>query len=335
MRLRDIGEFGLIEKISNGCLIRPRDVHMAIGDDAAVFAIPEGHVSVVTTDMLVERVHFMRQATSPYNLGYKAMAVNVSDIAAMGADALSAFVSIAIPSTCSVEFITQLYDGMKALASDFGLNILGGDTTHSKKDLIINITVVGSAAVETIMYRHSAKPGDRLYTTDVLGDSRAGLYLLMHYIAPESRELKDLIRAHLLPRPHLREGRFLAKETGVHAAMDISDGLSADITRLAAASGVGIRIYADDLPVSSQLKSFCAKFGFNPLDFALSGGEEYCLVFSVDETHAKEIENRFRLAFDHKIHCIGDVTHEKQNILITADGEAKPLDSSGWDHFQS
>jgi thiamine-monophosphate kinase len=159
MDLKEIGEFGLIKKLSDGSIFREDHVIKAIGDDAAVFIQPDGEVVLVTTDMMVERVHFLRNATSGFNLGYKSLAVNLSDIAAMGATAKEAFISIAIPKNCSIEFIEDIYKGIKHLAAKFQVNLLGGDTTGSKRDLVINVVVVGSAPKDEILYRNGAKKG--------------------------------------------------------------------------------------------------------------------------------------------------------------------------------
>jgi len=175
MELSEIGEFGFIRRVSRGCLIRSEGVERAIGDDAAAFLVPSDELTLVTTDLLVERVHFLRDATTPFNLGHKAMAVNLSDIAAMGGTAREAFVSTAIPVGCPVEYLDELYDGMKSLAARYGVNILGGDTTGSAADLVLNVTVVGHVRRNEVLYRSGAKPGDAVCVTGPVGDSRAGL----------------------------------------------------------------------------------------------------------------------------------------------------------------
>ena len=244
MNLRDIGEFGFIKRISRGCLIRPQNIIKAIGDDAAAFIPPPHEVILVTTDLLVEGVHFLRNTTSGFNLGYKALSVNLSDIAAMGGIARDAFVSIGVPDSCSLDFLEDLYNGMKRLAAEFGLNLLGGDTTLSKTDLIINISVLGSAFEKEILYRNTAQPGDIICSTGFLGDSRAGWHLITHDIKSDSNEFKALRDAHIIPKPYLREGRFLARQGGVHAMIDVSDGLSSDIAHIAEESSVVIRLYS-------------------------------------------------------------------------------------------
>ena len=229
MTLKDIGEFGFIKKISSGCLIRPQNIVKAIGDDAAAFRSDAGQLSLVTTDLLVERIHFLRDAISGFDLGYKSLAVNLSDIAAMGGTAREAFVSIAIPEDCPIGYLEDIYSGMKDLAAKYEVNILGGDTTSSKIDLILNVAVHGAVAEKEMLCRDAARAGDIIFSTGFLGDSKAGLHLILNHIAADSDELKSLLNAHLLPEPHLHEGHLLAKHPETHAAIDTSDGLSADL----------------------------------------------------------------------------------------------------------
>ena len=197
MNLKEIGEFGFIKKVSRGCLIRPGSIIKAIGDDAAAFTTDPDQISLVTTDLLVERIHFLRNAISGFDLGYKSLAVNLSDIAAMGGTARESFVSIAIPEGCPLGYLEAVYDGMKDLAAQFDVNILGGDTTSSKVDLIINVAVHGTVAAEEMLCRDAAEPGDVIFSTGYLGDSKAGLHLILNDIPADSDEWRSLLRAHL------------------------------------------------------------------------------------------------------------------------------------------
>ena len=195
MTLNKIGEFGFIKKISHGCLIRPESIVKAIGDDAAAFATDPNQLSLVTTDLLVERIHFLRNAISGFDLGYKSLAVNLSDIAAMGGTARESFISIAIPEDCPLDYLEAIYDGMKDLASKFEVNILGGDTTRSTVDLIINVVVHGTIAREEMLCRDAARPGDIIFSTGYLGDSKAGLHLILNNVPADSDALGNLLRA--------------------------------------------------------------------------------------------------------------------------------------------
>ncbi len=333
MKLKDIGEFGFIDRIGEGCLVRRRDVVQAIGDDAAAFRTPDGEVTLLTADMLVERVHFLLNKTTGFQLGYKALAVNLSDIAAMGGAAREAFVSIAVPEDCPLEFLDDLYEGMRALAEKYDVNILGGDTTGSRADLVINISVTGSIPEDQILLRSGARPGDSIFVTGCLGDSKAGLHLILNDIEADSPELQALITAHNLPEPHLREGRFLARADGVHAAIDVSDGLSSDLGHILKRSGVGARIYEERLPITDPLKHFCERFGFNSAEYAVSGGEDYVLLGTVSSDRSKETARQFLSRFKRPLFLIGEITESKGMVMARLNGQEETIRPSSWEHF--
>ena len=333
MSLHDIGEFGFINRISKGCLIRPQRVVKAIGDDAAAFKTPADHIGLVTTDLLVERIHFLRDAITGFDLGYKSLAVNLSDIAAMGGTACEAFISIAIPDNCEIEYLDDFYSGIKSLAQKFRVNILGGDTTGSKIDLVINVAVYGIVPPDQILYRDGARPGDTIFCTGYLGDSRAGLELILGNIPADTPEKKRLLEAHVHPEPHLYEGHLIANSAGVHSAIDVSDGLTADLVHILEESQVGAKLNAVEIPISAELKKFCADSGNDPLRTALSGGEDYVLLGTCAADQVGTLEKRFEKEFSRPLFCIGEITAEKDQLLIQPDGRAEPLLEKGWNHF--
>jgi len=335
MMLKTIGEFGFIKKISRGCLIRPDHVIKSIGDDAAAFTVAPDRVSLITTDLLVERVHFIRNSITGFDLGYKSLAVNLSDIAAMGGNAGEAFISIAIPPDCSLEYLEALYDGIKNLAARFDVNILGGDTTGSRDDLIINIAVHGTVDRSQILCRDAARPGDMIVSTGYLGDSRAGLHLILNNIPIDTQDWQALYRAHVLPDPHLHEGRFLASQPGTHAAIDTSDGLSSDLGHIAAESQVGATLFSDKIPVSESLLKFCSRFGFDPVEYALSGGEDYTLLCTVAPENAEETAAKFRAEFKRPLFLIGEINDSNQLDIKFPDGRSKHITPTGWNHFMA
>ena len=335
MSLKEIGEFGFIKKISRGCLIRPESIIKAIGDDAAAFTTDPAQISLITTDLLVERIHFLRNSISGFDLGYKSLAVNLSDIAAMGGTAREAFVSIAIPEDSPLDYLEAIYDGIKDLATKFNVNILGGDTTSSKVDLIINVVIYGTVAREEMLCRDAARPGHLIFSTGYLGESKAGLHLILNNIPAESDELRNLLRAHLRPAPHLREGRFLAQQPAVKAAIDTSDGLSSDLGHIAEESGVGAIIYSDKIPVSRDLKSFCKQFNFDPVEYALSGGEDYTLICTVSPEKAAAVAGNFQKTFNCPLFKIGEITSGKKLKINYPDGSTKMFRRTGWDHFKA
>lgn len=335
MNLKDIGEFGFIKRISSGCLVRAENVLKGIGDDAAAFKTDADEITLVTTDLLVERVHFLRNATSGYNLGYKSLAVNLSDIAAMGGTAKEAFISIAIPENCSINFLDDFYKGIKNLAAEFDVNLLGGDTTRSKEDLVINICVVGSVPEDEILFRDSAQPGDIIFSTGFLGDSRAGLHLIVNNISTGFKEMKVLKEAHFIPKIYLREGRFLAQQGSVHAAIDVSDGLSSDLGHILEESNVGALLYAEKTPISQNLKRFCVKFKFDPVEYALTGGEDYTLLCTVSPDVADKVEQNYFKEFNLPLYAIGEISGSGKFELIYPDGQIRQVKPSGWDHFNT
>ena len=334
MTLNTIGEFGFIKKISHGCLIRPQNVIKAIGDDAAAFVVDPDKISLVTTDLLVERVHFLRSAIKGFDLGYKSLAVNLSDIAAMGGEAHEAFVSIAIPPDCPLEYLETIYDGMKRLAARFNVNILGGDTTSSKEDLIINIVVQGTVAREELLGRDTAQPGDIIVSTGFLGDSKAGLHLILNDLPLDTEEAQYLYKAHVLPEPHLDEGRLLAVEPGTHAAIDTSDGLSSDLGHIVEESKVGATLYAEKIPISDSLLGFCERHDFDPVAYALSGGEDYTLVCTIAPEIVDSLASKFETKFNKPLFPIGEINDSRRLELIYSDGSSKPIALTGWNHFR-
>ncbi len=332
-KMKNMGEFDLIDKITKDCLIRPDNVIKAIGDDAAAFRADSGKIILITTDLLIERVHFLPDSISGFELGQKALAVNLSDIAAMGGIAGHAFVSIAIPDNYEADYIKDIYEGIKTIAGKFGVNILGGDTTGSKSDLVINIALTGTASEDAILFRSGAKKGDKICSTGFLGDSKAGLYLILNKIPTDSKEWKALRDAHILPRPYLEEGRFLAKQKGVHAGIDLSDGLSSDLGHIIKQSQKGAKIYGENIPVSDNLKKFCGYFNQNPLEFALSGGEDYTLLVTIDKNMAVSVARAYKEKFDKPLFFMGEITDSGKMELMDVNGISQIIAPSGWDHF--
>jgi len=332
--MKTMNEFEFIDKIKIGCIHRPQGLIKGIGDDAAVIQANPPYQTIVTTDMLIETIHFLRDSISGFELGYKSLSVNLSDIAAMGGIPTDAFINIAIPKNCRIEFVEAIYDGLKHLAQQFQMNISGGDTTRSPNLIVISITVMGYISANNIMFRHTAKPGDVIFATGFIGDSRAGLHLITNHIPIDSASNKYLYQAHIKPFPQVKEGQFLAQQHGTHAAIDISDGLSSDIGHILKQSQVGACIYADRLPLSDQFLTFCKTYHVNPIEYALSGGEDYILVCTIDNKHATSIQNVFQSTFGRPLYHIGVITESLDYMLQFSDNTSQTIHLSGWDHFK-
>jgi len=330
MKLQEIGEFGLIDLIKQGTINDPGSIVAGIGDDAAVIRPHPQHLQLLTTDMLVEDIHFSLKTTTPWQLGYKAMAVNFSDIAAMGGRPRHAVVAVAIPPVLTVEFIINMYDGMKAICKEYGVNIAGGDTVASRQGLVINVTVVGEAVSGNVVLRSGAQPGDIVAVTGPLGSSGGGLALLQRGEWEKFSFAPPLVAAHLTPRPQVELGTLLAAH-GVSSMDDISDGLASEVHEIAAASKVGMVIDAAKIPLAPELIAASKFLGKPPLDYALYGGEDYQLLVTL----SPETFDRLIKEFGANILTpIGRVVPSAEGVLLVADdGQASPLAPHGYNHF--
>lgn len=335
MRLADIGgEFGFIDRIRETYAgAKGEDLALSIGDDAAVMDVPAGQQVVVTTDLLVEGVHFRRDWSDFYSIGWKAAAVNLSDIAAMGADPTFTFVSLAVPAEETVENLERFYDGLSDCLNRYGARLAGGDTNASPAGLVINVTQLGTVPAGQALTRSGAKIGDQLLVTGALGNSAAGLALLAQVGAAKAEKAgKEVVLCHRRPQPRVVAARA-ARETGlVHAAMDLSDGLSGDVPKLCAASGVGARIEAGALPLTDDLRAAADLLGQDVISMALYGGEDYELLLTVAPGDVGEVSAAVA-ATGTTLTVIGEVIRTGFH-LVAPDGKTKlPTARRGWDHF--
>jgi thiamine-monophosphate kinase len=331
MRLKEIGEFGFIDRIRSGCLIRSASVIKGIGDDCCVFRTSAGLATLFTTDMLVENVHFIRQAISPYKLGRKSVAVNISDIAAMGGTPREAVVSIAIPETLEVEYLDAVYEGMKAMAREFDVNLLGGDTTASPANLVLNIALVGEAPEEEILYRSGARVGDVVFLTGTVGSSAAGLDIILS--RRSFAEQYPLLDAHHDPWPQVTAGRIIAQLRVATALIDVSDGVAADLGHICRESGVGAIIEESLIPTTPLVRRYCHRFNLDLLHLALHVGEDYVLLGTVPEGETDKLATALR-AKGCDFFPVGTIAAGAGLRLIGADGSLRAVRSGGWDHFK-
>jgi thiamine-monophosphate kinase len=334
VKLREIGEFGLIARIKNSWPASSPQVIQGIGDDAAVSSLGPGNDLVSTVDLLIEDVHFDLSFIDPYPLGRKSLAVNLSDLAAMGATPRWLLISLALPSRLSVEFTDRFFAGMRAVAQPHGVSLIGGDTSSSPDRLFISITLLGEGKKEGLVFRHGANPGDDLYVTGTLGDSLLGLHLAQ---SPKgrtpSREEKLLLERHLDPTPRLREGQVLAERRLARAMIDISDGLLSDLHHICEESQVGALIWADRIPQSPAFRSLVPASPGEEWKWALKGGEDYELLFSAPPERAKELA---ALGKDWPcgITRIGRVEPRSHGLVVRDEkGPVDPSSLKGYDHF--
>ncbi len=285
-KLSDIGEFGLIESI--GRRVNVPSGFMGIGDDCAIIPQRDGYQTVVSTDMLVEGTHFILGKSDPFKLGQKSLAVNLSDIAAMGARPVSAFLSLALSDSIDYEWIQHFMDGFCSLASQFGCALLGGDTTSSRSGICINVTVTGELESGRARRRSFAQDGDLICVTGTLGDSAAGLDSILN----DRVGYPYLKLRHNSPTPRIREGLELSATDGIHAMMDISDGIASDLRHILKASSVGAEVDITRIPMSEPLLAYCGEYGLDPLELALCGGEDYELLFTASHEAEKTLALR-------------------------------------------
>lgn len=337
--LSDLGEFGLIDKLAEGISLNNSSTVKGIGDDAAVVEKDE-HFALLSTDMLVEGIHFDLSYCPLPHLGYKAVAVNVSDIAAMNGKPEQITVSLALSNRFSLEAIEALYSGMKAAANDYNVDIVGGDTTASKSGLVISVSVLGQVAKNKITFRKGSGQNDILCATGDLGGAFIGLQVLERekqtFLAnpdmqPQLDKYQYIVQRQLKPSARMDIIHEL-KELDIvpTSMMDISDGLASEVFHLSKHSQVGFAVYEDQLPIDKQTYDTAVEFNLDPITAVLNGGEDYELLFTIkQEDHPKLEKHR-------DIHFIGHAqTLDKGNVLITKNGNHVPLKAQGWDHLSS
>lgn len=334
MKLKELGEFNFIDRISGrfSDLIMPD--HMGIGDDCAIIPYNDKEEYVVTTDMLIEDIHFLKSRITPEQLGYKSLSVNLSDIAAMGGKPVSSYLSIGIPAETDVAYLDKVMKGYHELSQKYNVMLLGGDTTGSKKYLVINILVVGICEKGKSRLRSMAKNGDIICVTGLLGDSAGGLEILLQDL-PQNRNNDYLVRCHHLPEPHVKEGLWLAQQPGVHAMMDISDGISSDLLHILKASAKSAVVDLDKIPVSDVLKKVADKRKWDIDKLTASGGEDYILLCTVKASDFEDIRVGFKASFGRDLFPIGEIAEGEPRIKWLKNGKQVFLKQHGFNHFKT
>jgi len=310
-----------------------------IGDDAAVFRSSAGKETVITADLLAEDIDFRRTTTAPFLLGHKALAVSLSDIAAMGARPLWSLISIGVPEDVwQTEFVDQFYEGVLELANHYGVQLIGGDTSRTNESIVIDSVVAGECAAGTAVFRSGASPGDQIFVTGSLGAAAAGLRLIergahlaeQNLADEDSQKLDHVLIRQLRPEARVGWGIVLGEERLATAMIDLSDGLSSDLNRLCDASGMGALIDSSLLPIDNRVVELCGRRALDPLQLALHGGEDFELLFTVKPDNVARLPRRVDGV---EIKRIGAMTNAIEGIKISEGPRVWDLKPGGWKHF--
>jgi thiamine-monophosphate kinase len=324
MKVSESGEFGLIELIAKAVgRTSDKKLLVGIGDDAACWRA-EG-LQLATTDTLIEDIHFSFKNITWRELGWKSMAVNLSDIAAMGGQPRYALVSLGIPDVTDTDNVIDLYKGMLELAKKHDVRIVGGDTVDSPTT-VITLTIIGEAVNEDkILKRSAARPGDLVAVTGTFGASAAGLAMMQRRLSFDKKTEEMLREAHFKPSPRIEEGQKLV-EYGVKTAIDVSDGLLGDLEKMCLASGVGAQLYSDRIPIHPAVSG---SFGNEALKLALTGGEDYELIFTAPQKVVSVIKRKLKCP----VTVVGEIVKGGDVIVLDEDGNEYSFKTAGWDHF--
>ncbi|ABK42690.1 thiamine-phosphate kinase [Magnetococcus marinus MC-1] len=331
----NLGEFGVIQHIFAPIQSKQGEgVQLGIGDDAACLVVPRTQDLLATTDTMVEGIHFSSDA-DPYLLGQKALAVNLSDIAAMGGLPRWYLLSMAVPNRTSQSWLEEFARGVKAASEMFHVALVGGDTVRSNAKIVITVQMLGLIGQHRAVARSGAQVGDRLYLSGTLGDSAFGLaHLLGKLPAMLADDVSYLSRRHHLPEPRIQLGMALQDAALAHACIDVSDGLLADLQHICEASQVSAVVDVEKLPFSESAQRVIAQYGRSALELALTGGEDYELLFAISPGAADQVEKIVHQVGVSLVE-IGEVVGvgERPGVVVRQGGEVLSIAQSGWTHF--
>jgi thiamine-monophosphate kinase len=335
--LKNLGEFGLIDRIQKQFSLQNLTSVKGIGDDAALISIGEEYL-LITTDMLLEGVHFDLSYMPLQHLGYKAVAVNISDIAAMNGKPEQITIGLGLSNRFSLEAIDSLYDGIRAACENYKVDLVGGDTTSSASGLVISITAIGRVAKEKVTLRSTARNNDIICVTGDLGAAYLGLQVLEREkqvfltnpeMQPDLEKYEYMVGRQLKPEARMDIVYELADKNIVPTSMiDISDGLASELLHLSKNSGVGVKIFEDKVPIDSMAFETAIEFKMDPITCALNGGEDYELLFTISPADYEKLKNHPDIHFIGHMHNNAD-----QNIMVTKQETAVPIKAQGWNHF--
>ena len=329
MKLKQTGEFGLIDLIRRKFPAKDKNLVLGIGDDAAVIKITPKRYLIFTTDALREGVHFDLNYYSYQEVGWKAMAANLSDVAAMGGIPTFGLISLGLPKNKKTEDVLKIYKGMNDLAKKYGCKLCGGDLFLSP-EIVISVTLLGETEPEFLVKRSGARPGDLICVTGDLGQSQAGLELLK----TKKTSKPDWLRKHLKPLPRINEARKLVQTLDVTSMIDISDGFGSDLYHIAEESKVGALVFEGEIPISASLLKMTKVLRKSPLDLALSSGEEYELLFTIRNGQKEKLKHLRKKAPGLKVTIVGEIKDRKEGLkILGSKGKLKNLKRSGYSHF--
>jgi thiamine-monophosphate kinase len=332
-------EFDFIDALRQRAGLAGRSLVAGIGDDAAVLRSTPGKETVITADLLVEDIDFRRTTTPPYLLGHRALAVSLSDIAAMGARPLWSMVSIGVPEDVwQTDFVERLYDGLFDLANRYGVQLIGGDTSRTNERIVIDSIVSGECAAGKAVMRSGARAGDQVFVTGSLGAAAAGLRLIergahlaeQNLADEDSQKLDHVLLRQLRPEPRTGWGIVLGEERLATSMIDLSDGLSSDLNRLCKASNVGALIDSAALPIDDRVTELCGRRALDPLQLALHGGEDFELLFTVKPDDVARLPKRVDGI---EIKRIGEITDSSHGVRVSEGARVWELEPGGWVHF--
>lgn len=322
----DIGEFGCIRRILKDFIYRPESVKLGAGDDGAVYVTPPGYDQVISTDTMVEGIHFTKETMSFSDVGYRICAVNFSDMAAMGAEPVALVLSLALPKDLPLEDLENCYHGIRECCRKYSVNLLGGDMTASLGGVILTGTVVGIVPSDRAVKRSGAQVGDVVFVTETVGDSAAGLAAILHQC---NTDFPSLTKRHRRPEAQIQLGKML-REAGVTSLNDVSDGLSQELNEIAAASKVIINLDKDKIPLSEETIRLGERLGTDPLNWAFTGGEDYELAGTMSRKNWEKIKGI------HPVTKIGTVCDKGAGqVFIKSKNETVLMIPKGYDHFRT
>jgi len=328
-----MNEFELIARLTKDAPRTAPDLVRGVGDDCAVLAGPEGRDWLLTQDALMEGVHFRREWTDMASLGRKALAVNLSDIAAMGGRPRFFEVTLGLPADLRAKCAEQIFAGMHELAEEFEVGLIGGDTVRSSSGLVLSVTALGDVKTERAIYRCTARAGDVVYMTGTAGSAALGLECLRRGNSEEGSA--PFVNRHKDPRPRVKEGELLGECGMVTSMIDVSDGVMADLGHIAECSGVGFRIELMRIPVDQGFRALARQIGASPDELSVSGGEDYELLFTVRPAHAEEFEKKVLPGLGVGAARIGVIVGEMSKREVTdVDGRFFVPAVAGFDHFE-